>query len=301
MDLELIRIFVKVVELGSFTRAAQQLKLPKSTVSRGVSRLESGSGTRLLLRTTRSLKLTEAGRAFYDRCAGAVREIEEAGRGLQGADEQISGQVRLTAPEDVGQFLVSPEIRALARKYPALSFDFNFTDDVIDLVREGYDIAVRAGRLPASRMRALRLGEVAMVLVASPRYLERAPRLQGPADLASQDCLEFLPEAQVHRWKLTRSGPGPRTESVTIRPRFSGNHARSIIQLALDAGGIALMPNVTCKDELDSGKLVRVLPQWDGEKLPIYLVLPSSGPVPRRVRVVADHLAAVLKDTLKSI
>jgi LysR family transcriptional regulator, regulator for bpeEF and oprC len=295
-DLESIRVFVKVVELGSFTRAADLLLLPKSTVSRAVSRLEAQSGTQLMLRTTRSLKLTAAGQALYESGVGPVRALEELRRSLQDQDQVLSGSVKITTTEDLGIFAVSPALGSLARKHPGLSFEFNYTDELVDLVKQGYDLAIRRGRLNPSRFRATRLGETALVLVASPGYLESRPAPKSPKDLAGHDCLAYSPALTGPRWTLV-SKKG--TATVPIRIRASGNQMGSLAHIASRGGGIAFLPRYVCGEDLDRGRLVRVLPEWSGPRVAVWMVSPRASTTPARMKLVSEALAEGVRKLLE--
>ena len=171
--LEETKIFAKVIEFGSFSKAADALKLPKSSVSRAVSALESQTGTRLLLRTTRQLTLTSAGRAFYETTLGPLQSLDDALKSLNGRESLLQGTVRITGPEDLGRFIISPSLTDLARAYPGLKFDLKYTNDIVDLIAEGFDIAVRLGPLKQNSFKATRIGEVKLIFVASPIYLKQ--------------------------------------------------------------------------------------------------------------------------------
>ena len=295
MELESIKIFVKVIQVGSFTRAAEQLRLPKSTVSRAVRRLETETGTQLLLRTTRSLRLTPAGRAFYEASAAPVRALEDARRSIQGGDRVIAGPVKLTAPEDLGSHAVSPALGRLLRDHPDLSLDVNYTDEVVDLVRDGYDLAVRLGPLPASGFRALRLGEVFLIPVAAPTYLARAPKIREPRDLRVHHGIAYTPETTHPRWTL-RSGRS--TVHVGIRVRAGANQMSSVMAMAEAGGGVAFAPSYLCRKAIAAGRLTPVLPGWLSPGFAVSLVSPRSAGMPARVRVVADRLAAAIREGL---
>ena len=294
MDLSSVRIFVKVVELGSFTKAAVALKQPKSSVSRAVRRLESESGTQLLLRTTRSLRLTPAGQAFFEACAGSVRALEAARAALQDRDREAVGLVRVTASDDFGSLILSPALSELGRRHPGLTFEFNYTDELVDLVREGYDLAVRIGRLAPSRLKVTKLGEVTLLPVAAPAYLARAPRLREPHDLLEPAGIVFGSQTTAIRWML--SSPGSKTQ-VPVPARYVGNHMRSLANLAREGAGIALLPNFLCREDIRTGRLQRVLPQWTGPRMAVSLLASATG-TPHRVQLVKEHLIRAVRAAL---
>ncbi len=293
--MEQIKIFVRVVQLGSFSRAAEALRLPKSTVSRAVSALEAESGTKLLTRTTRSLTLTAAGRAFYETCSEPVQILEDARKSLHGADSIVSGLVRVTAPEDLGRYAISPALGKLAKDHADLCFEVNYTDALVDLVGEGFDLAVRVGKMPPSRMKTRKLGEVTLVLVASPAYLKGRERIRHPSDLKRHDCVSYASRSSQHRWALSSK---KESVEVTVRARLVGNQMTSLAAAAVHGAGVALLPAFVCARELQTGRLDLVLPEWTGPRFPVNLVTPSGS---TRMKVVGDAIAeairAVLADT----
>ena len=189
MEIELSRLFVKVIQQGSFSKAAQQLQIPKSTLSKAVTKLEKETGTKLLLRTTRSLTLTAAGRAFYETCLGPVQVLEEAQRSLHGADDILSGVIRLTAPDDFGNFVLAKALTELLKKHPNLRFELKYTNETLDLVKEGIDLAIRVGKLKESSLKAKRIGENKLIFVASPAYLKSRNPIRAPKDLTEHECM----------------------------------------------------------------------------------------------------------------
>lgn len=295
MELELTRIFVKVVQHGGFSRAAASLGMPKSTVSKAVSRLEKETGTKLLLRTTRRQTLTASGRLFYETCLGPVQTLEDAQKSLYGMDNIVSGTIKLTAPEDLGNRVVTPVIASLLRKYPRLEFELNYTNEVLDLVRDGYDLAVRIGPLPESSFLQRRAGGSEMVPVASPKYLKARDRIREPKDLESHACLNIAGTSMVTEWVL-RSDRRP--VRVKVRSNARCNQVTSLVEMALAGAGVALVPKFFCIDELESGRLARVLPDWCGESFPVFLVSPVSTTASARLSLVSSELMAALKDAL---
>lgn len=295
LDLEQTRIFVKVVECGSFTKAAGLLKESKSNVSKAVARLEAAAGTRLLRRTTRSLSLTPAGREFYEVCLHPLRALEEAHKGLVGRDARLTGAVRLTAPEDLGQFVISRVIGELARQYPGLTFEMQFTDEVIDLVRDGFDLAIRLGPLRESRLRARRVGEVSLITVASPEYLREAGTPKTPMDLAGHACMTLNAPNLMNGWELRARGQSVR---VPVQSRILVNQMSAVIRLAAASSGVALVPSYTCTPYLRSGELVHILPEWTGQRYPVHMLAPLALSSVARVRVTADELTRRLRAEL---
>lgn len=281
------RIFVKVVQQGSFSRAATLLGVPKSTVSRAVRSLEEEHQTRLLLRTTRSLSLTAAGRMFFDACLGPVQALEEAEKSLSGKDAEMAGHVKLTAPEDLGAHVISPALARLCVAYPQLTFEVNYSNEVIDLVRDGYDLAVRIGKLSTSSYRTRKVGVISLITVAAPSYIGVAPTISKPDDLAKHACLTLNLATIVPRWQLMS---GRKSTSVAIKPSIICNQMTSLVRMAREGAGVALVPRYLVADYLAQGELVQLLPDWYQNHYPVSLVMPLSGELPNRLRLCANRL-----------
>lgn len=295
MEIESSRIFVKVVELGSFSKAADLLKLPKSTVSRTVSRLELEAGTKLLLRTTRSMTLTLAGQVFYESCLGPVLALEEARKTLYGKDSMLSGLVRLTAPEDLGLEMITPVLSKMTKSHPELNFQLNYTDKMVDLVKEGFDIAIRLGKLSSNRHKARKIGEIKMVLVASPKYFKGRSFPKSPEELIHHDCCSFNLGSSTGAWVLVKNGS--RT-NVKANVRIQANQMSSLLKFANQGIGIGLLPYFLCSKHIESGELLRVLPEWEGLSYPVSIVTPPGNSQSERLKVVVEHLSKVMKEVL---
>ncbi len=298
MELESIRIFVKVVQLGSFSRAADMLRLPKSTVSRAISRLETECGTKLITRTTRSLTLTASGRVFFENCVEPLRVLEDARKSLDGQDSIISGVIRLTGPEDFGMHMISKVVGELSKQYSGLQFDLHFTNEIIDLVKEGYDLAIRIGKLNPSSFKVKKVGEIIMVLTASPQYLERCSvAINTPQDLFLCDSLTINSHFSKPSWSF-QSTEGEQL-NIDIKPKVIANQMSSLMNFALQGVGIAFIPLFLCQAEILTGQLTRVLPNWRGEGLPVSLVSPIGFSTSNRMKLVSNHLADFIQKTLK--
>jgi len=165
--IENTRIFIEVVKQGSFSKTARLLKLQKSAVSRAIRAIEDSTGTKLLNRTTRSLSLTASGRAYFESCLGPMQALEDAERSLRGQDSMMVGSIKITAPEDLGEAIVAPTIAELSRIYPQIRFELHFSNEVVDLVRDGFDFAIRIGKLPESNFRAKKVGVCLVTMLAT--------------------------------------------------------------------------------------------------------------------------------------
>ena len=295
MELELTRLFVKVVQNGSFSKAALLMKMPKSTVSKAVTRLEKETGTKLMLRTTRSLTLTAAGRVFYDASVGPIQLLEDAQKSLFGHDSILSGHVKITAPEDLGAYAIAPAIATLAKKNSSLSFELVYTDEVVDLVKDGFDLAIRIGKLAESSLKFKKIGEVVLILVASPAYLKSHDKIREPNDLESHDCISYRGSSLNARWNL-KSKKG---SAVThVKSRISSNQMTGLVRMAAAGAGVAFVPRYLCRRDLERGTLVEVLPDWTSAALNVSLVSPLPASSSVRLKMTADALGESIQKAL---
>jgi DNA-binding transcriptional LysR family regulator len=292
MDLNRVSAFVRVVQDGSFTRAARALGLPKSSISRAVTQLEQDLGIRLLHRTTRQLHLTEAGAAFYERASRALGDIDEARAAASDMQAELSGVVRVTAPVDLGVWALAPIIARFVRKHPKIRVDLSLTSRVVDLVGEGVDLAVRAGPLRDSSLIARRVAGLQAVAYASPKYIERRGEPKTVKELASHDCVLFQATNGKTTWNLAREDGS--SMSVDVTGPVSSDDL-SFVRKAVMAGcGVGIVPSFLCVRAEARQLLVRVLPEWSLNGAVVHLVYPSSRFVPQRVVLFRDHLARQL-------
>lgn len=272
LDLNDVLVFARVVEAGSFTAAARLLGMPKTTVSRRVAALERAVGVRLLQRTTRSLGLTDAGRLYYEQAGQALRTIEEANRRLAEARAEPSGTIRISAPVGFGGYLTATVLDFLAA-YPKTRVELLLTDDRLNLIETGIDLAFRTGVLPDSTLIARRLGSTHRVLCASPDYLARRGTPASPADLAGHDCVIAGRSAAGASWVL--EGPQGQ-ETVTVSGRFAANEMQVVAAGSIAGHGIALLPSGIAEARIRDGRLLRVLADYTTAAGGIHVVYPSS-------------------------
>jgi DNA-binding transcriptional LysR family regulator len=296
MDYNHTALFVRVVKAGSFTAAAAEVGLPKSSVSRSVAHLERDLGVRLLQRTTRKLVLTEAGQAYYDTVSGSVAAIDEAEAVARERGAEPRGTVRVTAAPDFGG--LASALAQFTRKYPGIRVELMITSRFVDLVTEGIDLAIRAGRLEDSSLVARRIGKTEMALMASPEYLRRRGKPKNPAELSSHDWVLY--RASGGRTSLRLVGP-ERAETVEVTASLVADDL-SFCRMAIEAGaGIALLPIHTALEALGTKRLEQVLPGWTYGDSSLFVVLPTSRLVPVRVALVRDFLIEQLgKQLLES-
>lgn len=295
IGIELTRFFVKVVQHGGFTMAAKALRVPKSTISKALTKLEAETGTKLLIRTTRSQTLTAAGRVFYETCLGPIQILEDAQKSLFGQDNIVSGKIKLTAPEDLGNHIITPAIGRLCLKYPKLDFETMYSNELVDLVKDGYDIAVRIGVLRESNLRQRKLGEIEMIPVASPNFIKATGKITAPKDLEKLDGLGLLNNALGIQWVLKNE---KRTVTVKLKSRIQCNQMSSIITAALSGAGVALVPSYLVAPWMSSKALIRILPEWRGARLPVSLVSPVSMTSSSRLHILTTELISACRETL---
>jgi len=286
MDLNRASTFVRVVETGGFTRAAEALKLPPSSISRSVARLEEELGVTLLERTTRKVSLTDAGRAFFERAREAIAGLEQANALALDAALEAHGTVRMAVPAELAPTLADALAPFLAA-HPRIRVETTFTVHGAELVGELVDLAVAIGKLPDSSLTSRRIGTAAHRLYAAPAYLEARGRPRKLADLARHDAVLFGGEA---RWDLV----GPHgVERVAVRGRVVGDHAIFVANAAAAGLGIALLPAFLGDDRAARGLLQPVLPRYASEA-PLHLLTHGGRHVPRRVALLRDHLSRAL-------
>ncbi|NOK17100.1 LysR family transcriptional regulator [Corallococcus carmarthensis] len=271
MDLNELLVFARVVQAGSFTAAAKALRMPKSTVSRKVSELEERVGAQLLQRTTRTLHLTEVGRAYYAHCERIVAEAEAAELAVTRLQAGPHGLLRVTTPLSV--HFLAPMVARFMEQYPDVQVEMLCTDRAVDLMEEGFDLAVRAGRLPDSSLMARRLGDIERLVVASPEYLQARGAPRTPSDLAKHDCLFFGTALQGNVWTLHAAG---RAVEVKVSGRLVINEPDMLRAVTLLGAGVALIPGQQCVEDLESGRLQRVLPDWSSAGAPVHAVYPPT-------------------------
>jgi DNA-binding transcriptional LysR family regulator len=294
LDLNRVAVFARVVEAGSFTAAAAALGVRKSSVSRSVTALEETLGIRLLQRTTRRLSLTDAGAAYYARARDALAAIEEAQRAASSRGAEARGVVRITAPVNLAGDLANVT-SAFVRAHPAVRVEVSLTARFVDLVKEGFDLAVRAGPLVDSSLLARKLGEDEIGLFASPAYLDRAGRPRRLSDLARHDCILYRAPGATAVWRLS----GPRgEEEVSVRGRVETDEFAFVRASAREGVGIAFIPIGMVASLVEGGELERVLSRYALRGSPLHVVWPSRGFEPAAVRLLRDALVEALAPKL---
>ena len=288
-----LMVFHAVVKHSNYAKAAEELGLSPSGVSRIVSRLEERLGARLIQRTTRKLKLTEVGEAFHARTAQVLSDLRDAETEVAQTVLKPRGTIRISTSVAFGQIYLGALLGELTERYPELTIELFLTDRFVDLVDEGIDLGIRFGSLPDSRLIARRLCTNHRVLVAAPSYLERRGTPHKPAELAAHECLLFTSLARPLEWRLV----GPEgLVSVSITGRVSCNNISALATAAQSGMGIAIVATMVVGAQLASGQLVRVLPTYEFEPSAIFAVYPSARQLSTKVRAVVDFLVERFAD-----
>lgn len=283
--IDAMRLFVRVADAGSFSRAAIDLELGQPTVSRRIQDLEAALGSTLFQRTTRALSLTEAGQRFYRRAVDILADYDEAEAEARGLEHEPVGLLRMSCAASMARMLLGPQVPGFLERYPHVRVDMMLDDTYTDLVGEGIDLAFRMGVLQDSSLMAKKLGEAPRALWAAPAYLEKAGVPQEPAELSEHLALTFRQVAHTE-WKLTR---GTEKTSVNVDGRFKASSGEMLLQGAVAGLGILLGPNWLVRDAAGRGELVRVLPEWTGEPSPLHAVW-SAGKLRGKAKLFVEYL-----------
>jgi DNA-binding transcriptional LysR family regulator len=283
-------VFVRVVEEGSFAAAARHFGLSPAMASKHVQALEQRLGARLLNRTTRRVSPTEIGRDYCERARRILADLDEADRAAEDQQAAPRGQLRVSASYTFGVGHVAPAIADYLAAYADVSVDLVLNDRHIDLIEDGFDVAVRIGQLPDSSLIARRLAPVRLVLCASPAYVARHGAPRRPQDLTAHNCLVYTYAASRDEWRFT--GPDGRPEDVRVSGRFLANNGDALRVLAVKGEGIILEPAFSVVDDLRAGRLVRLLPDHEVRQAAIHAVYPHSRLLSAKVKTFVDFLAA---------
>jgi DNA-binding transcriptional LysR family regulator len=290
MNLDHLQLFAKVVQSGSFTGAADALDTQKSYVSRVVAQLEAELGVKLLERTTRSIALTEVGREVYERAVGILGAVDDTRRVAQHAQGEPRGQLRLTCGVEFGLLAVGGWIDEYLARYAEVSVEAEYTSRVLDLVHEGFDLAVRIGEVQESRLVARRLGQLEYGLFATPEYLRRNGLPAEPAELREHALIMFSPGGKRIGWELAL-GPEHGTrelQRINGQARLRVNNSFAVRDAVLRGLGIGQLPLLVAAQPEVAARLVRVLPDWCGAPAPVHAVYPSNRYLSPKVRAFID-------------
>ena len=298
-ELSAISIFVTVVEAGSFVKAAEQLHLTRSAISKNIARLEEQLGVVLFKRTTRSLSMTDEGALFYEHSRRALSEIQNAAALLDQRKINATGRLRISVPVLFGQLFAAPLMVKFAHQHADLQLEISFNDRNVDLIEEGFDLCIRIGALPdTTQLVAKPIGEHRMLLCASPDYLNEneAVPLEHVEDLDNHTTIADPHFGQIKKWQLQKEN----SEPLFIKPKAKLllNDLQAIKNAALAGAGIAWLPDWLIQNELQEGKLLQVLETMSSIAFPIHLVWPTLPFMPLKTRLAIDYLAQHLPPEL---
>jgi DNA-binding transcriptional LysR family regulator len=282
-----MRTFVAVVSEGAFSRAAERLNMSPQLVSKYVAQLEARLGARLINRSTRRLSITEVGRAYFERCRDVLAEIDEMENAVGDATLAAKGMLRINAPMTFGTMHLSGAIAEYQRGQPGVSVDLTLDDRVVDIVSEGYDIAIRIGRLRESSLVARKLAPVRLVVCASPDYLAARGVPDAPQDLQDHECLRYTLSSNTDRWQFKE---GDETHDVPVTGSFLANNGDAIRLAALAGRGLALQPTFIVGDDIRAGRLQLVLQDFEVDPMGVYAVYAHRKYLSGKVRTFADYL-----------
>jgi DNA-binding transcriptional LysR family regulator len=287
-----IAVFIAVADHGSFAAAARRLGRSPASVTRAVADLESRLGVRLLTRTTRAVSTTEAGQRFLGGAKRVLADLDEIERAAAGQGTAPRGELRLTAPILFGRLHVLPIVTEFLDRFPEVQAALALVDRPVDLVEEGLDVAVRIGALGESSAVATRVGALRRIVVASPDYLARRGTPQRPADLSDHDVVAFSGIAGVEHWVFREAA---RDVNVAIRPRLVVSTAEAAIDTARAGFGLTRVLSYQAAEDVARGALLRVLPAYEGDEVPIHLVYPGGRHPPPKLRAFLDFTTPRLR------
>lgn len=288
-----MRLFARLAELGSFSRAARSLDVPKQTLSRRIAALEQELGVELVVRTTRKVRLTPLGQAYAERCRELASLAREANEQLLGAGEQPRGRLRITADPTFGEAFLPELIAAYLERHAEVEVEAVLTSRRVDLIEEGFDLAFRVGRLDDSSLVATRLAGARLIYCAAPSYIERRGAPTHPEQLREHAIIEHTPRAGTSRWPFV--GADGQLFAVPVSGRVRVNSLALVRRLAMAGFGIANLPAFSCADQLAAGELVSVLDDWVGDVGGIWLVRPQHKLLSVRVRSFVELAIARLR------
>jgi DNA-binding transcriptional LysR family regulator len=288
-----MKVFERVATLGNFSTAARDLRMSTSAVSRHVADLERMLGVTLLRRTTRHVSQTEAGARYLSRASTIFEEIERLNAEISNADATPRGQLRITAPPAIGHDWLAPLVVDFLESYPDIDLELDLTERLVDLVGEGYDAAIRAGPLASSSLIAHRIIEMRYLLCASPDYLRRRGTPKRPDDIREHDCIHWCSGVNDNQWTFTKDGA---RISAPIRGRLLMSSFATGRAAAVRGLGLTVRPLISAREDLEAGRLVHVMPDYELERETLSLVRPPTPFEPPKLRAFIDFITAALRE-----
>jgi len=296
-DLNDMMVFLAVVETGSFTLAADRLEIPKANVSRKVSRLEARLGVTLLERSTRAQHLTEVGKRYLNHCKRIHEEVDLAETAVSEILHDYEGRLKVGASVTIGQQILKPALSTFLHQYPKLTLSLNLVNQRVDLIEEGFDMLIRVGSLDDSRLVAKRLGSAKRSLFTSERYLEQSGSPQTPDLLHKYDVLLMSRMSSSNNLALVS---GKKQVEQKVRPRFVVDDFSILKQSVVDGLGIAVLPDYMCREEVQSGELIQVLPEWGVPAVDVYALYPQHRVKIPKVKALLEFVIETFHDKLSA-
>lgn len=282
--LQLWRVYLRVVETGSFTAVARELNSTQPRISRQVAQLEAQLGVRLLRRSTRTLSMTDEGEQLYADARRILAEVDEAEGRLRGNRGQARGVIRLACPTTLTRLKLLPMMCGFLDRYPDVQIEYSVSDRFVDLITDGIDVAIRGGEISDTELHARRIGTARRLCVASPSYLAISGTPTTPGDLMKHQCVTYTLLATGVVWPFEG-------QPVRVSGRVRGDSPDVILETVRSGHGVGLMPSWLFRDALAEGAVVRILEDWPVPNLPIYAIYQARRPVPLRVRLLVDYLS----------
>jgi len=286
-----MQVFVRVAELSSFSAVAHQMGVARSIVTRQIAALEQHLGVKLMARSTRRLTLTAAGAAYLEKCRVILNLVEAAETGIAEQRQTARGPIRISLPLSYGLKRVLPVLLVFARDYPEVSIDMDYTDRRVNLIEEGFDLAIRITAQPGPTEVARKLGRITMQTLASPDYLARFGKPLHPAELSQHECLAYNSPGTSSSWTYRVDN---QWKSFSVPSRISAGNGEALTEAAAQGLGITVQPDFVAEPYLAVGRVVPLLEAFDLPELGLYAILPGNRQVPHRVRVLIDFLATQL-------
>lgn len=287
--LRAIEVFRRVIELGSFKAAADDLNLSKAAISKNINELEQFLQTQLIQRTTRRLHITENGQVYYNQIKDVLDDLAYADLSVIESSRQLRGTLKISIPMSIGILIINPLVCDFMQSNPELSVEVLMSDNYLDLVEQGVDIAIRGGGvLKNSSLKFRKLIDIRRVVCASPTYLAKSAALRSPEDLQQHQCLVYSLSSEVKQWTFTKANT---SHTIQIKPScYAVNNGIGIKQAAMAGLGVTLTPQMLVQDALDSGELLSLLTDWQTDKQSLYAVYPYHKEPSVKVRAFIDYL-----------
>ena len=282
-----VAVFVGVINAGSFTAAAQALGYSTSYVSKEITRLEKRLGSRLLNRTTRTISLTDAGRAYFERCSQIVIDAENAERSIGQLQDNPKGLLRVNAPVSFGSIYLLDHLSEFLKRFPEITLEVEFNDRMIDVVAEGYDVVIRAGQIQDSNLVARKFTTSKSIVVASPEYFKNNGRPETVSELEHHACLAYSLIPNPTLWEFIKDG---HRTVVKVTPRLMCNNAAVEVAMAVNGIGIGRIPLFCCEQEIAEGTLEMILDDYEQPEIGVYAVYPHRQYLTAKVRAFVDFL-----------